>query len=58
MLEEVNNLRKSAETEKELEALRPVLKEIAHLDHDINTPFMRDNALIGQGKKIRQGIAE
>ncbi|MDD3577878.1 MAG: histidine kinase [Candidatus Cloacimonetes bacterium] len=56
LLEEVTNLRTSAETEKELEALRPVLKEIAHLDHDINTPLCVITLSLGRVKRFAKEL--
>jgi hypothetical protein len=45
-------LRKLAEMENEIIGLRPLLKEIAHLDHDINTPLCVITLSLGRVKRL------
>ncbi|MDY0151863.1 MAG: hypothetical protein RBS43_06275 [Candidatus Cloacimonas sp.] len=49
--ESMSKLADYAELEKQLEELRPILKDVGHLDHDINTPLCVITLSLGRVKR-------
>ncbi len=47
-----DKLKQAEELQKSLDELRPILKDIAHIDHDINTPLCVISLSLSRVKKI------